>query len=115
VRFSVLFDFDQSKTIASYEKFLTDIVTPLIPDSGVVIIHGHTDIIGEEEYNENLSNERAQDARNIIERAISSSGRRGITFETFGFGENLQYAPFDNYFPEERFYNRTVIIDIVPD
>jgi outer membrane protein OmpA-like peptidoglycan-associated protein len=115
VRFSVLFDFDQSKTVASYEKFLTDIVTPLIPDSGIVIIHGHTDIIGEEEYNDNLSNERVQDTRTIIERAISNSGKRGITFETFGFGENLQYAPFDNYFPEGRFYNRAVIIDIVPD
>ena len=115
VRFSVLFDFDQSKTIASYEKFLTDVVTPLIPDSGIVVIHGHTDIIGDEEYNDNLSRERAQDTRTIIERAISNSGKGGITFETLWFGENLQYAPFDNYFPEGRFYNRTVIIDIVPD
>lgn len=115
VRFSVLFDFDQSKTIASYEKFLTDVVTPLIPDSGIVVIHGHTDIIGDEEYNDNLSRERAQDTRSIIERAISNSGKGGITFETFWFGENLQYAPFDNYYPEGRFYNRSVIIDIVPD
>jgi len=52
VRFRILFDFDQSKTIASYEKFLTEVVAPLIPDSGVVIIHGYTDNIGEEEYNE---------------------------------------------------------------
>ena len=29
LRYSILFDFDKSKTIASYEKFLTDIVTPL--------------------------------------------------------------------------------------
>ncbi|MCX6145103.1 MAG: outer membrane beta-barrel protein [Ignavibacteriales bacterium] len=115
VRFSILFEFDKSKTIASYEKFLTEVVTPLIPDNGKVIIHGHTDIVGEEDYNDNLSRERVEDARGIIERAILSSGKRGITFETFGFGENLQYAPFDNYFPEERFYNRTVIIDIVPD
>ena len=115
VRFRILFDFDKSKTIASYEKFLTDVVTPLIPDSGVVIIHGYTDIIGEEEYNENLSLERAQDAQTIIEQAIANSGKKGITYETFGFGENLQYASFDNSFPEERFYNRSVIIDIVPD
>ncbi len=115
VRFSILFDFDKSKTIASYDKFLTEVVTPLIPDSGLVVIHGHTDIIGDEEYNDNLSRERVQDARGILERAIANSGKRGITFETFGFGENLQYAPFDNYFPEERFYNRAVIIDIVPD
>jgi outer membrane protein OmpA-like peptidoglycan-associated protein len=115
VRYSILFEFDRSKTIASYEKFLTEVVTPLIPENGKVIIHGHTDIIGEEAYNDNLSRERVEDARGIIERAITSSGKHGITFETFGYGENLQYAPFDNYFPEERFYNRTVIIDIVPD
>jgi outer membrane protein OmpA-like peptidoglycan-associated protein len=115
VRFRILFDFDKSKTIASYEKFLTDIVTPLIPDSGTVIIHGYTDIVGEEEYNENLSNERVQDAQDILGRAISNSGKRGIIFETFGFGENLQYAMFDNSLPEGRSYNRTVVIDIVPD
>jgi outer membrane protein OmpA-like peptidoglycan-associated protein len=115
VRFRILFDFDKSKTIESYDKFLTEIVVPLIPDNGLVIIHGYTDIIGEEEYNENLSRERAQDVRKIIERAIANSEKHGITFETFGFGENLQYASFDNHFPEERFYNRSVIIDIVPD
>jgi len=115
VRFSILFDFDQSKTIVSYEKFLTEVVTPLISDSSVVIIHGHTDIIGEEEYNDSLSSQRVHDARTIIEGAISKSGKHGISFETFACGENLQFAPFDNYFPEERFYNRTVIIDIVPN
>jgi outer membrane protein OmpA-like peptidoglycan-associated protein len=115
VRFSILFDFDKSKTIASYEKFLIEDVTPLIPDSGLVIIHGHTDIIGEEEFNDSLSSQRVQDARAIIERAIANSGKKGITFETFACGANLQFAPFDNFFPEERFYNRTVIIDIVPN
>ncbi len=115
VRYSILFDFDKSKTIKSYEKFLTDIVTPLIPENGIVVIHGYTDNIGEEEYNNNLSRERVQDTRSIIESAISKSGKRGITFETFGFGEDSQYSPFENNFPEGRFYNRTVIIDIVPD
>jgi outer membrane protein OmpA-like peptidoglycan-associated protein len=115
VRFSILFDFDKSKTIASYEKFLTEVVAPLIKDSGIVIIHGHTDIIGEEEFNDSLSSQRVHDARTIIEQAIANSGKKGITFETFACGENLQFAPFDNYFPEERFYNRTVIIDIVPN
>jgi outer membrane protein OmpA-like peptidoglycan-associated protein len=114
LRFSILFDFDKSKTVESYEKFLTEVVTPLIPNDGTVIIHGYTDIVGEEEYNDNLSRERVQDARGIIERALLNSGKTGITFETYGFGENLQYAPFDNKLPEERFYNRTVIIDIVP-
>ena len=115
VRFSILFDFNKSKTVATYDKFLTDVVMPLIPDSSVVVIHGYTDITGDEKYNDNLSNERVQDTRGIIESAISNSGKRGITFETFGFGENPQYMPFDNNLPEERSYNRTVIIDILPE
>jgi outer membrane protein OmpA-like peptidoglycan-associated protein len=115
VRFRILFDFDKSKTVASYEKFITDIITPLIPDSGKVIIHGYTDIVGDEAYNSSLSSQRAQDVQGIIENAVAKSGKKGITYETFGFGSNLQYASFDNFFPEERFYNRSVIIDIVPD
>jgi hypothetical protein len=39
---------------------------------------------------------------------------RDVTFETYEFGEDLTYAPLENDSPEERFYNRTVIIDIVP-
>lgn len=39
-------------------------------------------------------------------------GRTDVKFEMTGFGEDSNYAPFKNEFPEERFYNRTVIIDI---
>ncbi len=115
IRYSILFDFDKSKTVAAYDKFLTEIVAPLIPDSGTVVIHGHTDMIGEELYNHNLSHERAQEAQKILERALSRAGTHGVRFETFGFGEDAAYAPFENDSPEERFYNRTVIIDIVPE
>ncbi|GAC1535512.1 MAG: hypothetical protein NVS3B15_16180 [Sediminibacterium sp.] len=114
LRYSVLFDFDKSKTIATYEKFLTDIVTPLIPENGTVIIHGHTDVIGEEKYNLNLSHGRAMGAQQIIERALSGAGKKGVRFETYGFGKDASMAPFENTLPEERFYNRTVIIDIIP-
>ncbi|MDB5190460.1 MAG: outer membrane protein OmpA [Segetibacter sp.] len=114
LRYSILFDFDKSSTIASYEKFLTDIVTPLIPENGTVIIHGHTDVIGDEKYNTVLSSERAGSAQKIIEGALSKAGKKGVKFETIGFGEDAGNAPFENNLPEERFYNRTVIIDIVP-
>lgn len=115
VRYSILFDFNKSETIASYEKFLTEVVAPLVPDSSVIVIHGYTDVIGEEEYNNNLSRERVQDTRSIMERAISKGGQKGVTYETFGFGEDIQYSPFDNFYPEQRFYNRSVIIDIIPE
>jgi outer membrane protein OmpA-like peptidoglycan-associated protein len=114
LRYSILFDFDRSKSISAYENFLTDVVAPLIPENGKVIIHGHTDIIGEESYNHNLSHERATGAEQIIAKALNASGKKGVTFESYGFGEDANMAPFENNFPEERFYNRTVIIDIIP-
>jgi outer membrane protein OmpA-like peptidoglycan-associated protein len=114
LRYSILFDFDQSASIAAYEKFLADIVAPLIPENATVIIHGHTDIIGEENYNLSLSYERAMTAQHIMERAVSKAGKNGVKFESYGFGEDESMAPFGNGYPEERFYNRTVIIDIIP-
>jgi len=36
-----------------------------------------------------------------------------VKFQVRGEGENEKLAPFENKYPEERFYNRTVIIDIV--
>ena len=114
LRFSILFEFNTSKTVATYSTFLTDMVAPLIPDGGTVIIHGHTDIIGDDDYNMTLSNQRAAEARSILELAISKSGKHDVTFESYGFGEDFFFAPFDNNMPEERCYNRTVIIDVVP-
>ena len=115
LRYSILFDFDKYKTIDSYAKFLTEVVTPLIPENGTVNIHGHTDIIGDEKYNHTLSHNRAKEAQQILEKALANAGKKGVKFEAIGYGEDLAMAPFENNFPEERFYNRTVIIDIIPN
>ena len=114
LRFSILYEFNKSKAISIYEKYLTDIVIPMIPVNGTVIIHGHTDIIGGEDYNLELSIARANDAKIILENGLSKAGRSDVKFEVHGFGEDQNLAPFDNKYPEERFYNRTVIIDIIP-
>lgn len=114
LRYSILFGFDQSKSIASYEKFLTGIVAPLITDNATVSIHGHTDITGEESYNHTLSHDRAVGVQAILAETLSRAGKKGVQFETYGFGEDTGMAPFENTLPEERFYNRTVIIDILP-
>lgn len=113
VKFSVLFDFDKSKSGASSEKFLTEVVAPLIPENGRVVIHGHTDVIGAEGHNLKLSQDRARDVQTILERAVANAGKKGVTFEGQGFGADSQAARFGNKLPEERFYNRTVIINIV--
>ena len=114
MRYSVIFEFNKSKTIELYETYLTNIVTPKIPAGGTVIIHGHTDIIGDEAYNKNLSTERANEVKSIIEKSLAKTGRTDVKFETLSFGEDEKLSPFENKFPEERFYNRTVIIDIIP-
>lgn len=113
MRFSILYEFDDNKAIKMYEKYLTDIVVPKIPIGGTVFITGFTDIIGEEGYNLDLSQARANDVKRIMESALSNLGRTDVKFEANGFGEDERFSPFDNKYPEERFYNRTVIIDII--
>jgi outer membrane protein OmpA-like peptidoglycan-associated protein len=114
MRYTVLFEFDESKEITLYDKYLTEIVVPKIPINSKVIIHGHTDIIGDSAHNQQLSEARANDVYKVIKNAVSKAGRNDVTYEVYGFGENQDLAPFENNYPEERFYNRTVIIDIIP-
>ena len=114
MRFSVIYEFNNSKAIQIYEKYLTDIVAPKIPKGATVVIKGYTDIIGEEAHNLTLSIDRANDVKTILENALAKAGRSDVIFEVSGSGEDEKLAPFENKTPEERFYNRTVIIDIIP-
>lgn len=113
-RFSSIYEFNDSKAIGIYEKYLTEIVTPKIPAGGSVQVRGYTDIIGDEANNQRLSLERANDVRKILESSLAKAGKNGVKFSVYGVGEDEGLSPFDNNLPEERFYNRTVIIDILP-
>lgn len=114
MRFSILYEFDDAVAIARYEKYLTEVVAPKVPQNGRVIIQGHTDVIGETENNQKLSLARANNVKKILETALSKSGRKDVTFEVNGFGEDASKSPFGNSLPEERSYNRTVVIDVLP-
>ena len=114
LRYSIIFEINDSDAINIYEKYLTDVVTPKIPKDGTVIIHGHTDIIGNDVHNQELSLARANEVSGIMKSALSKTGRTDVKFEVLGFGEDETLAPFENKYPEERFYNRSVIIDIIP-
>ena len=113
MRFSILYDFNNSKAINIYDQYLTDIVTPKIPLNGTVSIQGHTDIIGGEDNNLKLSLARANDTKRIIEKALAKAGRTDVKFEVVGYGEDQKSAPYANKYPEERSYNRSVTIDII--
>lgn len=113
IRFSVIYEYNESKSIALYEKYLSEIVAPKIQANTIVTISGHTDIIGEESYNKTLSLARANDVKVILENRINELGIKDVKFLVFGEGEDEKSALFENKYPEERFYNRTVVIDIV--
>jgi len=114
MRYSVIFEFNESNLIPIYEKYLTEVVAPKIPAGAMVIVHGYTDIIGEASNNQKLSLARATDVKNVLKNNVSKAGRNDVNFEAYGFGEDEVLSPYENRFPEERFYNRTVIIDIIP-
>lgn len=114
VRYSIIYEFDESTATSIYETYLTEIVAKKIPIGATVIIKGHTDIIGGEAHNQELSMARANDVKTILENSLSKTGRKDVKFQANGFGEEESSAPFENKTPEERFYNRTVIIDIIP-
>lgn len=114
MRYSVLFDYNEVEVTAAYEKYLTDIVTPKIPKNGTVILAGYTDVIGDEKNNLKISLSRANEVKSILQKSLEKAGRTDVKFELYGFGEDDKLSQFDNKFPEERFYNRSVVIDIVP-
>jgi outer membrane protein OmpA-like peptidoglycan-associated protein len=114
MRYSILYEFNKSTSIEMYHKYLTEIIVPKIPINALVLIHGHSDIIGDSVYNQKLSLGRSNDVKMIMEDALKQKGRSDVTFEVYGLGEDNETMPFENKYPEERFYNRTVIIDIIP-
>ncbi len=114
MRFSILYEFDESESILMYHKYIQEVVVPLIPIGASVIIRGHTDVIGDEVYNTKLSLSRAKDVKMIMSKVLAERKRKDVIFLVHAFGEDSEKSPFGNQLPEERFYNRTVIIEIIP-
>jgi outer membrane protein OmpA-like peptidoglycan-associated protein len=113
-RFSILFEFDESRTVKMYEDFLRNQIVPMIPGGSTIYVHGHTDAVGEEEYNNLLSEQRAQATLDIIVDELVRIGRSPVFYELYGFGEDARHTTFSNETPEGRYHNRTVVIDVVP-
>lgn len=94
----ILFDFDRATIEGLNAKIVEDIRARIAPGA-TVSVTGSTDRIGEEAYNERLSQERARNVARLL----------GVAPERVaGVGESN--PPYDNDLPEGRFYSRTVTI-----
>jgi outer membrane protein OmpA-like peptidoglycan-associated protein len=104
----ILFDFNRSDIKAHNKRIVDRIVTRIkeIPEATVSII-GHTDTIGHEAYNLDLSTKRAKAAYDHILAGGVPAGDN-ITYKGIGPHDAL----FDNELPEGRALNRTVTVTL---
>jgi outer membrane protein OmpA-like peptidoglycan-associated protein len=85
---------------------MADVMTRY-PDTDI-LVKGHTDSMGSEVYNQELSERRAKSVRNyLIDKGVSNPRITAI-----GFGENMPVAPNDT--SEGKQKNRRVEIEIKP-
>jgi len=104
----ILFDFDRADIEDRNRAVLDRIIRRIaeVPEARVKIV-GHTDSIGKEAYNIDLSNRRAKAAYDrIVTGGLEADDR--VTFEGAGPFDPL----FDNNLPEGRALNRTVTITL---
>jgi outer membrane protein OmpA-like peptidoglycan-associated protein len=104
----ILFDFDSAAIKERNEAIVQRIVARmrLVPDA-VVMVVGHTDNIGSEAYNLQLSERRAQAVRqSLIESDAPQTDRLLVS----GVGPNQPL--YNNDLPEGRALNRTVTISL---
>lgn len=88
----VLFDFDKSDITPKAADTLgraADVIRKHKPKKPVRV-EGHTDAKGSAEYNQGLSQKRAQSVRDWL---ASSGNLKGVRFETKGFGAQRPVAP----------------------
>lgn len=86
-----LFEFDKATLTPRAEETLT-VLGPMIENAGLhpVLIEGHTDSVGTDEYNQELSERRAERVRNwLLEHRVVE--KRAVS--TVGYGEKKPVAP----------------------
>jgi len=111
-RYLMLFDYNESNAIAKYEKKIREEIVPGMVVGDKVIVHGHTDVIGNENGNLILSQERANQAKEIIDNELSKENKK-IEVKAVGIGQRKMQYTFDNRYPEGRMYNRNIFVEII--
>ncbi len=106
---AVLFDLDSAALRPEAKEKLGQMADVLVryPENDIIVT-GHTDSLGSEKYNQDLSERRAKVVRNYL--VLMGVDPKRIT--SMGFGETMPVAPNDT--PEGRAKNRRVEIEIKP-
>lgn len=100
----VLFDFDKATIKAGFEKLFDNAIKVLkLNPTFTVQIQGHTDIKGSAEYNQKLSERRAES----VKQHLVNNGIAANRLTTKGFGESQPVASNDT--EEGRAHNRRVV------
>lgn len=107
----LLFGFDESQLKSEAQVTLDGIIDELreLPDGTVIQINGHTDNVGEDEYNLNLSEERAHAVADYLNE---HSNLDTLTIQIEGFGATKPIASNEEENGREK--NRRVEIVINP-
>ena len=105
----ILFEFDREDLKDRNQIIVNRVITRmgLLP-SATMNIAGHTDTIGEEDYNIKLSERRAS----AVYAAVIKTGSAVVSQITYQ-GNGPNNPPYDNNIPEGRALNRTVIITLM--
>jgi outer membrane protein OmpA-like peptidoglycan-associated protein len=105
----VLFDFNQASLKPGAREKLSKLAGILLayPGSYHIEVEGHTDAVGSQDYNQRLSEDRAQSVSSYLLRAGIASDR---VVAVRGFGKQRPVATNDT--PEGRQMNRRVEIVI---
>jgi outer membrane protein OmpA-like peptidoglycan-associated protein len=103
----ILFDFDSAELSAASKNNITKLAETLEKyEDTNILVEGHTDSQGPENYNQKLSEERAKSVAN----ALTQLGIRNIRIKEIGYGESQPVA--DNSTTEGRQQNRRVEVAI---
>jgi outer membrane protein OmpA-like peptidoglycan-associated protein len=107
---AILFDFDSYGLRSEARTSLSEMADVLIryPETEILVT-GHTDAIGTDRYNQNLSEHRADSVRDYLDAAGVARGR----MRTRGMGESIPVAT--NSTEEGRQANRRVEVHITPN
>jgi outer membrane protein OmpA-like peptidoglycan-associated protein len=108
---NIKFDFNSANLTESAKRDLDEVGKALVDgrlSTNQFVLAGHTDDVGTEAYNEELSQERARAARTYLVKSYEVDPKR---LATTGFGESQPLVPGES--EEARAMNRRVVLEMV--